>query len=75
MKKTLILLTLLLSFLLPTFSYANSAKKYTYDDINGLTKKANQGDPIAQITLGFIYQSGKGVKQSDSKAEIQIFDC
>ena len=32
-------------------------------------KRANQGDPVAQFCLGFMYKNGKGVRVNEEKAK------
>jgi hypothetical protein len=63
-KTNLFLLMLVFTFLLP----ANDLIAQEKVDIKELTVKAQQGDIIAQYSLGYYYYNGYGVKQNYAEA-------
>jgi len=50
------------------FCFTSQIMAETREDINTLTKAAEQGDAYSQFCLGFVYKNGEGVPQDYKKA-------
>ena len=65
MKKALFLLTVMVCLLFASVCFAETDE----DFVNSIRNKATQGDAAAQGSLGYLYETGDGVKQNYTMAK------